>query len=216
MKGKFIAFEGIDGCGKTTQLNYLANWLPQSGLMPFGTKLQCTREPGGTPLGKEIRKLLLHPPERVGPEPLAELLLYASDRAQHVCHLIRPALERGDWVISDRFSGSTMAYQGFGRNLDLKLIQQLEEIATGGLAPDLTFLLDIPIQESMLRRCSDVDDRMEAEGFEFLERVSNGFSVLAASRQWISIKADQHATEVSRSIKTEILMHLDSGQRLSS
>ena len=109
MTGRFIVLEGIDGCGKTTQIQHLVEWLPNSGLMPKGAAVVCTREPGGTPLGRSIRELLLHTADQEAPAPTAELLLYAADRAQHVETLIRPALERGDWVISDRFSGSTLA-----------------------------------------------------------------------------------------------------------
>ena len=126
-----------------------------------GAALVCTREPGGTPLGRSIRELLLHTADQEAPAPTAELLLYAADRAQHVETLIRPALERGDWVLSDRFSGST-AYQGFGRDLDRDLIQRLEQIATTGLQPDLT-LVEPSVQESLQRRRGDKDDRIEAE-----------------------------------------------------
>ena len=144
--------EGIDGCGKTTQLQALAHWLPASGLLPSGAELVVTREPGGTPLGLALRELLLHPPGAAAPGATAELLLYAADRAQHVQQRIRPALEAGHWVLSDRFSGSTAAYQGYGRGLSLALIQQLEAIATAGLVPDLTLWLDLPLAESRRRR----------------------------------------------------------------
>ena len=184
MSGRFLVLEGIDGCGKTTQLRHLANWLPRSGLMPEGARLHLTREPGGTALGMALRKLVLHPPGDASPEPLAELLLYAADRAQHVAQLIRPALEQGHWVLSDRFSGSTLAYQGYGRELDLDLIQQLEQIATAGLVPDLTFWLELPVEESLLRRDARSNDRIEAEGVDFLTRVATGFAVLARERSW--------------------------------
>ena len=119
MKGRFIVLEGIDGCGKSTQINHLSKWLPRSGLMPPNTKLHLTREPGGTKLGDSLRNLLLNPPKDESPDSLTELLLYAADRAQHVNQLIRPLINKGDWVISDRFSGSTLAYQGFGRGLSI-------------------------------------------------------------------------------------------------
>ena len=178
MSGRFLVLEGIDGCGKTTQLRHLANWLPRSGLMPEGARLHLTREPGGTALGMALRKLVLHPPGESSPEPLAELLLYAADRAQHVAQLIRPALEQGHWVLSDRFSGSTLAYQGYGRELDLDLIQQLEQIATAGLVPDLTFWLELSVEESLLRRDARSNDRIEAEGVDFLTRRINKLSQL--------------------------------------
>ena len=132
MRGRFLVLEGIDGCGKTTQLKALADWLPASGLMPAGAQLITTREPGGTALGQALRQLLLHPPEEQAPATRAELLLYAADRAQHVQTRLEPALAAGDWVLSDRYCGSTAAYQGYGRGLDLDLITQLEQLATAG------------------------------------------------------------------------------------
>ena len=202
MAGRFLVLEGIDGCGKTTQLRQLADWLPDSGLMPSGATLYLTREPGGTPLGRALRELLLNPPQESAPGPTAELLLYAADRAQHVERLIRPALNRGDWVLSDRFSGSTLAYQGDGRGLDLQTILDLERIATGGVTPDLTFWLDLPLQESLKRRGARADDRIEAEGEAFLMRVSEGFQRLSTERGWIPVAADQAADQVQLLIRT--------------
>jgi len=163
-----------------------------------------TREPGGTPLGQALRQLLLHPPEAVAPGPVAELLLYAADRAQHVDQVIRPALERGDWVLSDRFAGSTLAYQGYGRELNRELIVQLEQIATTGLQPDATFLLDLPLAVSQSRRADQANDRIEAAGQAFLERVSEGFRVLAASRGWWCIDADQARDAVTAQIRDRL------------
>ncbi len=207
MSGRFLVLEGIDGCGKTTQLRHLANWLPRSGLMPEGARLHLTREPGGTALGIALRKLVLHPPGDASPEPLAELLLYAADRAQHVAQLIRPALEQGHWVLSDRFSGSTLAYQGYGRELDLDLIQQLEQIATAGLVPDLTFWLELPVEESLLRRDARTNDRIEAEGVDFLTRVATGFAVLARERSWVPLQADQQVESVSSALESQLKHH---------
>ena len=207
MSGRFLVLEGIDGCGKTTQLRHLANWLPRSGLMPEGARLHLTREPGGTALGIALRKLVLHPPGDASPEPLAELLLYAADRAQHVAQLIRPALEQGHWVLSDRFSGSTRAYQGYGRELDLDLIQQLEQIATAGLVPDLTFWLELPVEESLLRRDARSNDRIEAEGVDFLTRVATGFAVLARERSWVPLQADQQVESVSSALESQLKHH---------
>ena len=201
MTGRFLVLEGIDGCGKTTQLRQLADWLPGSGLMPAGATLHLTREPGGTPLGLALRELLLNPPEESSPGPTAELLLYAADRAQHVERLIRPALKRGDWVLSDRFSGSTIAYQGDGRGLNLQTILDLERIATAGVQPDLTFWLDLPLQESLKRRGARSDDRIEAEGEAFLARVSEGFQRLSAQRGWTPVAADQSADQVQQFIR---------------
>lgn len=201
MTGRFLVLEGIDGCGKTTQLRQLADWLPGSGLMPAGATLHLTREPGGTPLGRALRELLLHPPNAAAPCPEAELLMYAADRAQHVQRRILPALKSGDWVLSDRFSGSTLAYQGHGRGLDRSLILDLERIATAGLVPDVTLWLDLPLKASIARRGDRAEDRIEAEGQAFLGRVANGFRVLAAERDWVGIPADLSPEEVHRVIR---------------
>ena len=208
MTGRFIVLEGIDGCGKTTQIKHLLEWLPNSGLMKKGAALVCTREPGGTPLGRSIRELLLYTADQEAPAPTAELLLYAADRAQHVETLIRPALERGDWVISDRFSGSTLAYQGYGRGLDRDLIQRLEQIATKGLQPDFTFWLSLSVQESLQRRLGDKDDRIEAEGAAFLERVAQGFAQLAQQRSWCAVDAGQSASAVRADLERQLQEHL--------
>ena len=205
MTGRFLVLEGIDGCGKTTQLRDLADWLPDSGLMPHGATLHCTREPGGSPLGQALRELLLNPPQEAAPAPTAELLLYAADRAQHVEQVIRPALDRGDWVLSDRFSGSTLAYQGYGRGLDLQTIVDLERIATAGISPDITFWLDLPLQESLRRRGARADDRIEAEGEAFLARVAKGFQRLSAERSWSAVAADQSADQVQQVIRTQLM-----------
>ena len=201
MTGRFLVLEGIDGCGKTTQLRQLADWLPGSGLMPDGATLHLTREPGGTPLGRALRELLLHPPDAAAPCPEAELLMYAADRAQHVQRRILPALKCGDWVLSDRFSGSTVAYQGHGRGLDKSLILDLERIATAGLVPDVTLWLDLPLEASIARRGDRAEDRIEAEGQAFLGRVANGFRVLAAERDWVGIPADLSPGEVHKAIR---------------
>jgi len=205
MTGRFLVLEGIDGCGKTTQLRDLADWLPDSGLMPHGATLHCTREPGGSPLGQALRELLLNPPQEAAPAPTAELLLYAADRAQHVEQVIRPALDRGDWVLSDRFSGSTLAYQGYGRGLDLQTIVDLERIATAGISPDITFWLDLPLQESLRRRGARADDRIEAEGEAFLARVAKGFQRLSAERSWSAVAADKSADQVQQVIRTQLM-----------
>ena len=204
MAGRFLVLEGIDGCGKSTQLKQLAQWLPVSGLMPEGATLHLTREPGGTPLGQALRELLLHPPEASAPSPTAELLLYAADRAQHVEQLIRPALDRGDWVLSDRFSGSTLAYQGHGRGLDASIIRDLERIATAGITPDLTLWLDLPIAVSLRRRQAQTADRIEAEGTAFLARVAEGFRSLAAERGWAAVAADRTPDQVQQDIRAQV------------
>ena len=202
MRGRFIVIDGIDGCGKTTQIEHLSQWLPSSGLLNPGVSVICTREPGGTALGQSIRQLLLHSSDATAPAPTAELLLYAADRAQHVDTVIQPALERGDWVLSVRFSGSTLAYQGYGRGLDRSLIERLESIATRGLQPDLTVWLTVSLQESMRRRLGEQADRIEAEGQEFLQRVVDGFGQLAETRLWCPLNGNRPAVEVTRELKT--------------
>ena len=204
MKGHLLVIDGIDGCGKTTQINHLAHWLPISGLMPEGSKLHITREPGGTELGNSLRQMLLNPSTTNGPEPITELLLYAADRAQHISQLISPALNQGDWVLSDRFSGSTIAYQGYGRNLDIDLIKQLEDIATQGIAPEITLWLDIEVQESLRRRQKKSKDRIEAEGKDFLSRVSSCFSHLSETRHWTKISAENNPKNISEKVENEI------------
>ena len=204
MKGRLIALEGIDGCGKTTQINHLAEWLPISGLMPKKSTLHITREPGGTELGKILRDLLLSPKETNSPAPITELLLYAADRAQHISQIIEPALNQGDWVISDRFSGSTIAYQGYGRELNLEVIKQLETIATQGITPDITIFLEISASESINRRTDKINDRIEAEGEKFLKQVALGFSVLSKKRNWIRVDAQREPYFVSNKIKKMI------------
>ena len=201
MTGRFIVLDGIDGCGKSTQIRHLAEWLPVSGLMPSTAGLICTREPGGTPLGQSIRDLLLHTEADQVPSVTAELLLYAADRAQHVDTVIRPALLRGDWVLSDRFAGSTLAYQGYGRGLDRQLITRLESIATTGLVPDLTACLMVPVEVSLQRRHGEKEDRIEAEGRAFLHRVADGFAILAEQRHWCQLDAQQSVSQLSQALE---------------
>ena len=204
MKGKFIVFEGIDGSGKTTQINQLSKWIIGTNLIPENNQLVITREPGGTKLGQSIRSLLLDKSKGKSPDPITELLLYAADRSQHVNEIIRPSLTKGDWVISDRFCGSTLAYQGYGRQLDLQLIQELEAIATQGVSPDITFLLEISVEESIRRRRNRKEDRMEQEGSEFLSNVSSGFKLLSEDIKWKKISACKSQEEVTSQIKDEI------------
>jgi len=213
-RGRFVVLEGIDGCGKTTQLKGLCQWLPTSGLMPPGTRLLTSREPGGTPLGQALRELLLHPPTEAAPCSDAELLLYAADRAQHVVRVIRPALEAGDWVLCDRYTGSTAAYQGYGRGLPLERIAALEHFATGGLEPDLTIWLDLPLEESLRRRGGRAADRIEASGHPFLERVAAGFATLARQRGWQRVDALQSSEAVAGACQDTLRRHAAAGAPL--
>ena len=129
MRGKFIVIEGIDGCGKTTQIEEISRWLPTSALMGENSKLIKTREPGGSLLGKKLRNLILDNNKNNKPSSLAELLLYSADRAEHVSKIISPELEKQNWVISDRFADSTLAYQGYGININLDIIKNIESVS---------------------------------------------------------------------------------------
>jgi dTMP kinase len=176
--GAFITFEGIDGCGKSTQLRLLASELRMRGL-----EVISTREPGGTPLGKRLRTVLLDPQIEV--DPLAELLLFAADRAQHVRALLRPAIESGSVVLSDRYADATAAYQGAGRSFTTETIAEVIKLATEGLKPDLTLIFDLPVQECLARtsRRTETDnktDRLDAEDAAFHTRVRDAYLKLAA------------------------------------
>ena len=173
-KGVFITFEGPEGSGKTTHIHLLAAHLRRQG-----RRVMVTREPGGTKLALGIRKLLLQGGE--GLSPLAELLLYEADRAQHVHETLRPGLEKGTIVLCDRYTDSTLAYQGCGRKLGMKTIRVLNSIAAGGVTPDLTILLDVPVTRGLrqARRKKNGHDRLERAGHAFHERVRHGFLQLA-------------------------------------
>ncbi len=205
MNGKFIVLEGIDGCGKTTQINKLYKWLPKSGLINNNTEVVKTREPGGSPIGEELRNMILNINDSNPPSNLTELLLYSADRAEHITKLIKPALTNGDWILSDRFSGSTLAYQGYGRYINIDIIKQLENIVCQNIKPDMTFFLDIPPEESILRRQNKVADRIESEGLEFLKRVNNGFKLIALENDWEIINAYEDANLIAEKIQTSII-----------
>ena len=205
MRGKFIVIEGIDGCGKTTQIDEISRWLPTSGLLRGNSKLVKTREPGGSLLGKKIRNLLLDNNNDNKPSSLAELLLYSADRAEHISKTITPALENQDWVLSDRFCDSTLAYQGYGRNINLDIIKNIESIVCQGEYPDLTIFLEISAEESVLRRKNFIPDRIESEGIKFLEQVNKGFKLLAKEKSWTTISAAQDINKISNEIKKTLL-----------
>ena len=205
MRGKFIVIEGIDGCGKTTQIEEISRWLPTSGLMGENSKLIKTREPGGSLLGKKLRNLILDNNKKNKPSSLAELLLYSADRAEHVSKIIAPELEKQNWVISDRFADSTLAYQGYGRNINLDIIKNIESIVCQGKKPDLTIFLEISAEESVLRRKNLIPDRMESEGINFLQKVNDGFKLIAKEKNWKVISATQNIDTISREIKETLL-----------
>ncbi len=173
----FVTFEGIEGSGKSTHLGHLA-----SHLRGAGHTVVETREPGGTRAGAAVRALLLGD-DGVPLAPLTELFLYCADRAQHTAEVIRPGLAAGRIVLCDRFSDSTIAYQGFGRGLDLASLRTMDALARDGVSPDLTLLLDCPVEVGLRRACqrSAAGDRFERETIAFHERVCAGFLALAAA-----------------------------------
>lgn len=179
IRGKFITFEGPEGGGKTTQARRLVERLQAAG-----RQVVYTREPGGTPTGEAIREILQH--DKSG-EPICretEVLLFAASRAQLVRHVIVPALERGDWVVCDRFADSTTAYQGYGRGFSVEQMIAINEFAIDGAQPDLTLLLDLPVSDGFARLAQrgGVKDRIEREALDFHERVRAGYLELA--RRW--------------------------------
>jgi dTMP kinase len=186
MGGKLIVFEGVEGCGKTSQIQLCSEWLES-----LGVSVVVTREPGGTELGLHLRRLLLEKSEdkpfgSTQAKPVAEvteLLLYAADRSQHVEQELKPNLTAGKYILCDRYTDSTIAYQGYGRGLNMSLINQLNNIATGGLESDLTIWLDVDVEVGLSRKLLDQVglDRIEQETIAFHRRVQQGYAHLAAS-----------------------------------
>ena len=170
-KGLFITFEGTDGCGKTTQIEMLKDYFEKQG-----RTVLLTREPGAKGLGTKLREILLNYDGEVS--PVCESFLFLADRAQHVDTIIKPAVARGEIVLCDRHTDSTVAYQGYGRELDIEQINMLNNIATSGLKPDLTFIFDIDIDTAQ-KRVGKNKDRMESAGIEFFKRVRNGYLEIA-------------------------------------
>ncbi len=198
-RGVFVTFEGVEGCGKSTHVRRLATVLRASG-----HDVLETREPGGTALGRSLRALLLTPAD-TPPAPLAELLLYCADRAQHLAEVVRPALEAGRVVLCDRFSDSTIAYQGYGRGLDLDVVRRLDALARADLEPTLTFLLECPPAAGLARakaRCGPAD-RFEQETLAFHEAVQRGFRALASASpdRYRLVDSTRPADEVGRDIE---------------
>ncbi len=193
----FITFEGIEGCGKTTQARMLAVKLEERG---FPTLV--TREPGGAAISEQIRTIVLDN-KNDGMDPMAEALLYVASRAQFVTEIVRPALAAGHTVICDRYADSTLAYQGYGRGLDIDTLRTLNTIATNGLVPDLTLLLDLPVSEGLKRRRSDgAMNRLDNAGTLFHERVRNGYHALAKAepQRWRVIDAGAAPSVVAAEI----------------
>jgi len=197
--GCFITFEGIDGCGKSTQASLLASYFRE-----MGRTVLHTFEPGATPLGAEIRQTFLRG-SRGELDPVTETLLMAADRAHHVRSVVRPALEDGAVVICERYADSMEAYQGYGDKVALDLVRSLNRIATDGLEPDITFLLDIPPEEALRRKRKD-PDRIEARGLAFHEAVRSGY--LAISREHARRIAVLDARKEADKIHEEVVRHL--------
>lgn len=197
MPGRFISFEGPDGAGKTTQLRLLA-----ARLETAGRRVLCTREPGGTPLGEQLRALIL-PREDTTNDPVAELLLLNAARAQLVAQVIRPALAAGVVVLADRYADATLAYQGYGRGGDLAELRIIIAIATRGLQPDRTVLLDMSIDASLGRLATrGAENFFDRIGPDFRQRVRGGFLELARAepQRWVVINGAQSVDEVAQGV----------------
>jgi len=197
-EAKFITFEGVDGAGKSTHLAWFTDALRQRGI-----DLVLTREPGGTPLGEKLREILLHEPMHAETEAM---LMFAA-RREHLEQVIRPALEQGTWVVSDRFSDASFAYQGGGRGVSIAKLEQLERWVQDDLQPDLTLLFDIPIEVARQRLASNASlDRFELEQGEFFERVRQAYLARAAKmpQRFIVIEAEKSISEVKQKLSEVI------------
>lgn len=201
--GRLIVFEGVEGCGKTTQLEQLKQWLMQPGAARRPLDLVVTREPGGTELGRKLRSILLESTDEMI-AARTELLLYAADRAQHVEGLLKPKLQAGALILCDRYVDSTIAYQGYGRGLDRQLIDQLNQIATSGLESDLTLWLNVDAASGLDRaQRRGSADRMEKADLDFHRRVQQGFTDLAAAhpQRIVQIDGSRSIQEVSAAVR---------------
>jgi dTMP kinase len=206
-RGKFITFEGGEGSGKSTQIIYLNEYLKSKGYETF-----LTREPGGTRIGEIARNILQHNFAEEIPEPITELLLYEVSRAQLVRKVINPALEKGKIVLCNRFCDSTTAYQGYGRGFGFEIVEEANKIAVGDCMPDLTFLLDIPVEIGFARIFGQgrTLDRMEKERRDFHERLRNGYWDIASKDpgRFYIIEAKQDKEAVAREIKRAVIERL--------
>lgn len=197
MTGRFITIEGIEGVGKSTNMAFV-----QQRLQAVGREVVVTREPGGTPLGEAIRGLLLDP-QYTGMDSTCELQLMFAARAEHLARVIRPALAQGQWVLCDRFTDATYAYQGGGRGIDTDIIARLEELVQGEFRPDLTLLLDVPVAVGLARANSRSDpDRFEQEQVDFFERVRQAYLEMAAAAEdrYHIIDATQSLDDVQKQL----------------
>ena len=201
----FITFEGPEGSGKTLQLAKLVDYLEE-----YNFPVLATREPGGTTIGEQIREVL-HKLENTKMHPRTELLLYQASRAQHVEQVILPNLEQGKIVLCDRYADSTLAYQGYGHQLDLDQLSRLINYATGGLKPDMTLMLDIDAEEGLRRRQQGGEwNRLDAYELEFHQRVRKGYFELVQKEpeRWVKIDAGQTIEEVQRAIRQVVMQRL--------
>lgn len=205
----FITLEGPDGSGKTSQLPALKEFLQDAGY-----EVVLTREPGGTPVGNQIREVLMNL-KNVSITPRTEILLFLAARAQHVEELIRPALAAGKIVLCDRFGDSTLAYQGFGHRIDLDTLQMLLDFSTGGLKPDLTLLMDVPVEVGMERKRVNSTEwnRLDAYTLAFHERVRQGYFALAEAEpaRWVIIDATKDKDSVQKALQTAVTSRLVGG-----
>jgi dTMP kinase len=189
IRGRFVVVEGGDGSGKSTQAARLASALRSRGLV-----VRETFEPGATAAGAVMRELLLHGAHPVA--PVAEALLMAADRAQHVAEIVRPALERGEWVVTDRFVPSSLVYQGLVRGLGVEMVRALNAPATAGVEPDVVIVLDVAEEQARARR-DGAPDRMESEGVDFHTAVADAYRSLAAAEGWTLIDGSGRVDEVA-------------------
>ena len=198
--GCFITFEGIDGCGKSTQIQYLTDYLNERGI-----DYLLLREPGGTVIGENIRNILLDK-KNTGMTDMTELLLFEAARAQIVAEVIVPAVESGKVVICDRFFDSTAAYQGYAKNMGSDVVDTLNRLATGGFAPDVTFLLDITVEDALSRRVArGEEDRIEKLGMEFQRKVRDGYLELAKSfSRIVKIDGSQSPEDTAEDIRKHL------------
>ena len=201
MAGSLITFEGIDGAGKTTQIQMLEHEFNK-----LGVEYKTFREPGGTELSEKIRAILLDK-ENIELISTAESLLFAAARAQLTAEQIKPAIEKGEFVICDRFTDSTIAYQGYGRGLDIKQLEEINYIATAGLTPDITFILDISPEAAAVRMEAEASDRMEETGVDFFRRIRGGYRQIKDQNpnRYRLINGEQSPENVFKEIK-EIIM----------
>ncbi len=201
----FITLEGPDGGGKTSQAQYLAEYLRAEKL-----EVLLTREPGGSPIGNQIRQVIMQL-ENTAMDAHTEFLLFSASRAQHIAEVIRPSLEDGVTVISDRFFDSSLAYQGYGQRLPLETLKAITNFATGGLTPDLTLLLDLPVEEGLHRREADGNwNRMDAYDIDFHRRVRRGYLSLAAEapERWVILSAEQSFDALQDEIRHAVMARL--------